>query len=333
MAIINSNARVIELLKNANDYLSGEAIAQSLNISRAAVWKKIETLRSQGFSIDAKPKLGYRISALPDKLFPLEIKDGLDTDIFGQHLFYYSTISSTNLVAKQLASESVAEGSVVIAEEQTKGRGRLDRKWISPAGKNILMSVIFYPKLPPSQVFSLTMMTSLAIVKAIEITAALSPMIKWPNDIYLHGKKTGGILTEFNAQQDMVNFVIAGIGLNINFDPFNYPEIKDIGTSLSRESGKKISRIKLLQSILKEIEKGYNLINEGKFNHIYKEWNRYSLVTGKPVRITSFNLVEDGIAESVDENGALIFRNKYGKTKKIVCGDVSLRLRIEKQIT
>jgi len=328
MSAIKSNDSVIELLKNANGYLSGEAIAQRLSISRAAVWKKIEKLRAQGFSIEAQPKLGYRILSLPDKLLPLEIKDGLDTAVFGQRLFYYSTISSTNLIAKQLASEGAAEGSVVIAEEQTKGRGRLDREWISPAGKNILMSVVFYPKLPPSHVFSLTMMTSLAIVKAIETTVAVFPMIKWPNDIYLHGKKIGGILTEFNAQQDMVNFVIAGIGLNVNFDLFNYPEIKDIGTSLLKESGKEISRIKLLQSILKEIEKGYRLINDGKFDRIYNQWNRYSLVTGKPVRIISFNSVEDGIAESVDETGALVLRDKHGNVKKIVCGDVSLRLNL-----
>jgi BirA family biotin operon repressor/biotin-[acetyl-CoA-carboxylase] ligase len=326
MPTINSNDRVLKLLKRANGYLSGEAIAQHLNISRSAVWKKIEKLRAQGFFIDAQPKLGYCIRALPDKLLPLEIKDGLDTTVFGQQVFYYSTISSTNFIAKQLASEGAAEGSVVIAEEQTKGRGRLDRHWISPAGKNILMSVIFYPKLLPSQVFCLTMMTSLAIIKAIETTVALSPMIKWPNDIYLNGKKTGGILTEFNAQQDRVNFVITGIGLNVNFDPFNYPDIRDIGTSLSKESGKEISRIKLLQFILKEIEKGYTLINDGKFDLIYNQWKPYSLVTGKPVRITSFNSVEDGIAESVDENGALVLRDKYGNVKKIVCGDVSLRL-------
>ncbi len=326
MSTINSNDRVLKLLKHTNGYLSGEAIAQHLNISRSAVWKKIEKLRAQGFSIDAQPKLGYCIRALTDKLLPLEIKDGLDTTVFGQHVFYYSTISSTNFIAKKMALESAAEGSVVIAEEQTKGRGRLDRQWISPAGKNILMSVIFYPKLLPSQVFCLTMMTSLAIVKAIETTVALSSMIKWPNDIYLNGKKTGGILTEFNAQQDRVNFVIAGIGLNVNFDPFNYHDIREISTSLSKESGKEISRIKLLQSILKEIEKGYTLINDGKFDHIYNEWKQYSLVTGKPVRITSFNSVEDGIAESVDENGALVLRDKYGNVKKIVCGDVSLRL-------
>jgi BirA family biotin operon repressor/biotin-[acetyl-CoA-carboxylase] ligase len=170
------------------------------------------------------------------------------------------------------------------------------------------------------------MLTSLAIVKAIKNTTALNPQIKWPNDIYVGDKKIGGILTEFNADQDRVDFVVVGVGLNVNFDPSIYPEIKDTATSLKEVLGKDVSRIELLQSILREIEEGCNSLEEGRASQIRNEWSTYSLITGKPVRITSFGTIEEGIAESVDKDGCLVLRDGEGKRKRILSGDVSLRL-------
>ena len=327
MAERSRDEEVLRLLKEARGHLSGERIARQLNISRTAVWKQIRKLRKEGFCIDAQPRLGYCLVMLPDKLMPMEIKDGLNTSFVGKKIFYYKKTESTNLIAKGLAMDGAEEGTLVIAEEQTKGRGRLDRDWLSPANENILMSLIFRPKVRASKVFSLTMLTSLAIVKAIESTTTLAPKIKWPNDIYIGNMKVGGILTEFNAEQDRVNFVIIGIGLNVNVDTSIFPQIKDTSMSLKGALGKEVSRIRLLRSILQEIEEGYNYLKDDKVFLVRNEWDTYSLIKGKPVRITSSDVIEDGVAESVDEDGCLILRDCSGRRRRIVCGDVSLRIK------
>ena len=318
------NDAVLQLLKKTDGYISGENIAKKLDISRAGVWKHVKKLKKDGFSIKSSPGKGYSFLSSPDKLIPAEIKDGLATSAMGQNIYYYEETESTNLIAKKLAMEGAPDGSIVVAEEQTKGRGRLSREWISPACENILISLILFPKIQPPQVFSATMLASLAIIKGIEQNTGLKAMIKWPNDIYINWKKTAGILTEFNAQQDMVSYVVIGIGINVNFDPAPYPEINDISTSLFKELGKKVSRVNLLQSILEEMEKGYLLINQGNFSEIHNQWNRYSLVKNMPVEIRSFDSVEKGVAESVNIDGSLNLRDQQGKIKKIVCGDLSL---------
>jgi len=324
---MSSMEEILRLLKGADGYISGERIARELGVSRAAVWKHIAILRKEGFSIHSQPKLGYSLTFSPDKLMPSEVRDGLDTSVIGNEVLYFPETESTNLIAKKLATNGAREGTIVIAEAQTRGRGRLDRNWLAPPKKNILMSVIFRPQILPSRVFSLTEITSLAIVKAIKETATLPALIKWPNDIYIGTKKAGGILTEFSAEQDRVNFVIVGVGLNVNFDPSLYPEIKDTATSLSVALGKKVHRIKLLQSILKQIEMGYNCLKRGNGFQIHNEWKTYSLITGKPVRIISSGTVEEGIAEAVDGDGCLTLRCENGKRKRILSGDVSLRFK------
>ena len=324
---MSSMEKIVRLLKGADGYISGERIARELGVSRATVWKQISVLREKGFSIHSQPKLGYSLTFSPDRLMPSEVRDGLDTSVIGNEVIYFPETESTNLIAKNMATDGAREGTIVIAEAQTRGRGRLDRNWLAPPNKNILMSVIFRPRIPPSRVFSLTEITSLAIVKAIKETATLPALIKWPNDIYIGGKKAGGILTEFSAEQDRVNFVIVGMGLNVNFDPSLYQEIKDTATSVSKALGKKVHRIKLLQSILIEIEKGYNLLKKGNGFQIHNEWKTYSLITGKPVRIISSGTVEEGIAEAVDGDGCLTLRCENGKRKRILSGDVSLRFK------
>ncbi len=323
----SSPKSVLQLLKGADIRLSGEKIALDLSISRAAVWKRIEKLRAEGFKIDAQPRSGYRLVESSDALIPEEIESGLEPQsMFAGNIIYRKRIESTNLTAKKMAVDGVPEGTLVVAEEQTMGRGRLNREWLSAPGKNLLFSIIFRPQIVLAQLFSLTMLTSLSIVKAIKKITGLSAMIKWPNDIYINKLKAGGILTEFNGEQDCIYFVVAGVGLNVNFAPSLSQDLQNEATSLAEELGAKVSRVNLLCAILKEIEKSYCLIQTDKIYQIHKEWNRYSLITGKPVRITSFNSTEDGVAESVDADGCLIFRDINGKRKKIVCGDVSLRV-------
>jgi BirA family transcriptional regulator, biotin operon repressor / biotin---[acetyl-CoA-carboxylase] ligase len=263
----------------------------------------------------------------PEKINPAEIRNGLKNVSIGQEIVFFRKTESTNKEAKKLADNGAGEGMLIVAEEQSKGRGRLNRSWISSPYENILMSLVLRPALPPSKIFPLTMITSIAIVKAIEKTTGLKTKIKWPNDIYYNNKKLAGILTELNANRNKINYAIVGIGLNVNFDPDKYPEIKEIATSLCEETGKTISRNKLLQTILIEIEEEYNLLKKGKINGIRKEWNKYSLVTGKPVIVFSEGYSEEGIAESIAEDGSLILMKSDGEKKNILCGDVSLRLK------
>ncbi|MDY6853309.1 MAG: biotin--[acetyl-CoA-carboxylase] ligase [Thermodesulfobacteriota bacterium] len=327
MEPVNRGEEVLILLKDTDGFISGEKIASELKISRTAVWKQISRLRKEGFQIEAHPRLGYSLVFSPDRLLPSEIRNGIKASLIGSEISYYEKIESTNAIAKNLAMNGAEEGTLVIAEEQTKGRGRLNRDWLSPAYSNILMSLIFRPNLQAAKAFSMIMLTSVAIVRAIQGTTSLVAQIKWPNDIYLHNKKLGGILTEFNAEQDRVNFIVVGVGLNVNFDPCLYPEIKDTATSLKKVLGKEVKRAVLLRSILEEIERGYSAFNKGCISQIRCEWDNHSLVTGKHVRIHSLDNVEEGVAESIDDDGYLILRDINGNTKRILSGDVSLRVR------
>lgn len=270
----------------------------------------------------------YRDSAY-DRLTPKLLAIGLETERFGRVLKYFEVTDSTNLVAMKEAAAGAPEGTCVVAEEQTGGRGRLGRSWASPAYKNILLSVIFRPQVKPGEMFLLTAISSIAVVRAIEQVTSLDAMIKWPNDIYINNKKVCGILTESEASADGIHFVVVGIGLNVNFNPEQYPEIYDIATSLKQETGTKVSRIALIQEILMEMEHGSYKLGEGKTTDIIGEWSRYSLILGKSVEIISFDNKEYGIAEKIEDDGTLILKKDDGTRKKIVFGDVSLRMHLE----
>jgi len=261
-----------------------------------------------------------------DRISPSKITDGLHPLSFIREVLYYQKTESTNVIAKNLATEGTEEGTVIITDEQLKGRGRLDRTWLSPSGKNILMSVIFRPELEVSKVFSLTMLASLAVAKAVKKTTGLDVHIKWPNDIYRKNKKIGGILTEFNADHGNVTFVIVGIGLNVNCNPLLYPEIKDSATSISVSLGRKVSRVKLVQSILGHIDETYRMLKNGKRREIYKEWIGYSLVIGRRVTIISSEVIDEGVVDCIHEDGRLVLKRDNGETIEVLNGDVSLRL-------
>ena len=261
-----------------------------------------------------------------DTLTPLEIKNGLNTSYIGQEIVYYEKTVSTNIIAAEYAAGGSPEGTLVIAEEQTGGKGRMGRNWLSPAFKNILMSIIFRPDLKASEVFNLTVLSSVAVVRGIKKVTGINTLIKWPNDIYIHKKKACGILTEINGGDKIIKFAVVGIGLNVNFNPSLIPEISEIATSVSDEKGEEVSRVKLLQSILEFIEEYYDLLKQGKGEQIREEWESYSLVIGKNVSIISFDKTLEGRVESFSEDGSLILVDKKGKRKKILTGDVSLKL-------
>ena len=255
-----------------------------------------------------------------DSLSLASISKGLKTRFVGQRVIHYPSLTSTMEVAKREAQQGAAEGTVVIADEQTAGKGRLERVWLSPRG-NIAMSIILYPSL--SYLPSLIMLASLAVVRSIEAATGLKSQIKWPNDVLINGRKVCGILIESDVQGNTVNYSIIGIGINVNIRLADFPEILPIATSLSHELGRDVSRLSVIRYLLVEIEKLYLTLSTG--GSVYQEW-RDSLVTvGRRVRVTTGQAIYEGVAESVAADGSLLLRGSDGSLTKIVAGDVTLR--------
>ena len=232
--------QILKFLKESEGYVSGEEISRRCGMSRAAIWKYMQELRQEGFDVVAVPHLGYKLVATPDKLLPSEIQHGLRTQYLGKKIIYEDTVPSTMDVAFRLGMEGAVEGTLVCAEGQTKGKGRLGRQWSSPKGKGIYMSVILRPSLPPTEVAQLTLLAAVAVCEAIRRVSGVAARIKWPNDILVENRKLAGILTELSAETDRVRFVVIGIGINVNTSLSVLPPQ---ATSLKEEAQKKISRV------------------------------------------------------------------------------------------
>ena len=314
------------LLDSYGNYVPGGVLADTSGVSRAGVWKHIASLRAQGFRIQASIKKGYCLGSIPDRLFPSLVSAGLETQVIGREVHYFHSLDSTNRVAKEYALSGVSDGAVVVAEKQTKGKGRLNRTWISSAYSNILCSIIFYPTLKTSSVFRVTMLASVALARALARTCGVDAKIKWPNDVYINGKKSCGILTEFLADHDRIIYVVVGIGINVNFDVTRYPELKDSATSLKMECGEKISRLTIFKALLEEIDFLYQDIGKSGGTQLRKEWDRYSMVMNQQVKIISGNDVLCGVAKGINDDGHLILIDHRGRKKEILCGDLSLRM-------
>ncbi len=311
--------KIIHFLKHAQGYLSGEEISRTLDMSRAAVWKYIQELRKEGYDIEAVPHLGYKLLSAPDKLLSHEVHSGLKTKRIGCQFFYHESLASTMDEAFKLGMEGAPEGTVVCAEMQTKGRGRLGRGWISPKYKGIYCSIILRPKLSPSDLSKLTLLSAVAVAEAVEGVAHIQPTIKWPNDILVKGKKLAGILTELRAEVDQMKFVVVGIGLNVNNVSSH---LIDGATSLKNETGSSFSRVQLLQEILRAFERWYIRCEGGDFEDVLFAWKHRSSTLGKRVRVTDPASITEGIAVDLDHDGGLLVRQDSGVVIKKLSGDV-----------
>jgi BirA family biotin operon repressor/biotin-[acetyl-CoA-carboxylase] ligase len=247
------------------------------------------------------------------------IKSRLNTKFVGQQLYYYHRVATTMEAAKEMAKKGTAEGTAIIADTQTAGRGRLGRTWLSPEG-SLAMSLILKPSL--DNLPQLVMIASLAVVRTIKKVAGLEAQIKWPNDILLKGKKVCGMLIENEVKGDKVNFAIIGIGINVNFDPLAFPEISDIATSLSHELGGEVSKVELAIALLSELEQLYLEAQAGA--PIYKEWQENMEMLGRWIQVKTGETIEQGKAETVTQNGNLTLRRADGSLAEIVAGDVTV---------
>lgn len=313
-----------ELLNNKDNFISGQRLSKELNVSRTAVWKHINALREDGYIIDSVSNKGYRLAEGQDLILADEIKDMLKTEFVGQEIIFMQEVDSTNDYAKRIAL-SAREGTTVIAEKQTGGKGRMGRRWVSPPGTGIWMTLILKPKLHPSKVYQITQAIAVAVSEALWETCGLKAGIKWPNDIIVNGKKICGILTEMSAEPDLVYYIVVGIGINVNTGLEDIPdEIKDKASSLKVELGKNISRKELLVRVAEHIEEVYRrFVSEG-FGAIVYDCNRLSVVLDREVEVTSTSRTYRGKALKIREDGVLLIETEHG-IEEILSGDVSVR--------
>ncbi|HHV28993.1 biotin--[acetyl-CoA-carboxylase] ligase [Acetivibrio mesophilus] len=325
---------ILRKLKDSKgEFVSGEELSSGLGVSRTAVWKCINELKKEGYVIDSSSKKGYKLSYVPDIINPWEIKEGLDTETIGKSVHCFSEVDSTNNYAKTLAQKGCDDGTVVLAERQTQGRGRLGRSWDSTDKKGIWMSIVLRPAVGLEDVQIITLAASVAVASALKKAMDVNAGIKWPNDIVLDGKKVCGILTEMSMEMERVNYLVLGIGMNFSQQESEFPkEIRDRATSLGiylkEKHGLDISgfrRSHLVKTILSELEEVYDTIKEGKVGVIIEEWKKYSVTLGKEVLINYKEEQYIGTAQDIDQNGRLIVRLSDGTVREVLSGEVSVR--------
>jgi BirA family transcriptional regulator, biotin operon repressor / biotin---[acetyl-CoA-carboxylase] ligase len=319
--------RIISLLKENNkDYVSGELISKQLGISRAAIWKYINLLKEEGYKIESSSRKGYKISSCPDILSSPEIIPLLNTKSIGLNIIHFDTINSTNIKAKELASSDEFDGTIVVSEEQTSGKGRLGRTWISPKSKGIWMSIILKPPIDPINASRVTLVAAAAVFNAMQ-DLQIPALIKWPNDIVLNNKKVCGILTEMSAELNRIHYLVIGIGINVNTYADEFPEeIKDIATSIKAETNNHIDRKTLLAGIINHFEPLYNeLINFNNISESIDICRKNSIFLGKKVKIIKSGKEYTVKALDINHEGQLIVEHEDGTEETIFSGEVSMR--------
>jgi BirA family biotin operon repressor/biotin-[acetyl-CoA-carboxylase] ligase len=321
----SSKNQLLRYLKETNgEWISGESLSKQLGVSRSAVWKQISKLKEEGYSIKSSPKKGYLFLKASELLLPNEILEGLETQRLGKgEIFYSKEIDSTNRKARDLADDGAPEGSLVLSEAQTKGRGRKGRTWFSPPEGGIYISLILRPTISPAEAPKFTLLTAVAIAEALISMTSLNIQIKWPNDILVDGKKMAGILTEMNSEMDEVNYIVVGLGLNVNTPKFP-DEIQGIATSVLIETGKVFPRAKLIQEYLARYEAYYDIYKKIGFDSIIDRWKDLSEIIGKKVEVEVIGNQFVGEALDIDSDGALILKDDQGDEHRIISGDITL---------
>jgi len=318
--------KVLKFLKIHNtEYLSGQDLSDVLRISRVAVWKQIKKIQMLGYTVESKQKEGYKLTKNSDLLLPWEIISGLETKVLGQQAYYFDSIDSTQSQAMKMVNESKKEGTIIIAEKQTGGRGRSGRQWISPKG-GIWFSIILHPKFDISNTTLFPIASSLALSIAIQKTCKISTELKWPNDLTIKGKKLAGMLIDASFESNKIENLVLGVGINFNV---NVKEIEKVlkktpnfyGVSSLNDQKNKTSQIELIQSFLLELEKVYEELNNNQIKKIITEWTKRSSTIGKKVEMNTLNGKISGKAIKIDEDGGLIIKDK-NKTNKVFAGDI-----------
>lgn len=315
---------ILTLLNQAEDgFVSGARISRELGISRTAVWKHIHSLRRAGYYIEAIRSRGYQLVQAPDTLVPEAISAGLGCRVIGAKVCCLDVTASTNLQACRFGDDGEPEGMVVIAEEQSCGKGRMGRRWESPAGVNLYASILLRPGIPPFDAPQLTFLSAVAVCRAIISVTGLQATVKWPNDVLLNGKKIAGLLNEMSAETDRVNYVVLGIGVNLNMRADQFPQdLRYPATSLAIACGQPVSRLDFTRNLLQQIDALYQKFLKLGSAPVLEAWEQLCDMTGKAVQVDSHDLQIKGVMTGLAEDGALLVRSAAGKMERVYAGDV-----------
>ncbi len=320
---MSSRAEIADALARSGGFVSGHALAENLGISRSAVWKHVTALRRAGYRIEGSRARGYRLIAAPQALTESAIRSYVQDSRLGIDITVLASTGSTNDDAAARARVGAPEGTVVIAERQSAGRGRLGRTWISPAGLNLALSCVLRPSVPPALAPRLSLVAALAVACALE-ELGFEPGIKWPNDVFLEGRKVCGILTEIEAEADSVRFVVVGIGLNVNGDTQDFPpELRGSATSLRMVSGRTWDRARVAGILLRALGEWYERFLTGPFAAVTADWNRRSILSGRTVRVDAPGGALEGRCRGIDTDGALLLDDGR-EVRRVIAGDASV---------
>ena len=314
------------LADGGEDFTSGEALSSKLGLSRTAVWKHVEALRGKGYRIEAVPARGYRLVEVPDRLTQLELSPLLSTHDLGRAIHFHESVGSTNELAFRMAHDGAEHGEVVVAEQQTAGKGRRGRAWISPPGLNLYFSAILRPELPPQRAPELTLVAAVALTEVLR-ESGVDASIKWPNDVQIDGLKVAGILTELSAEPERVHFVVLGVGVNLNAQAEHFPEeLRSTATSLALVRGQRVPRALFAAALWNRLEEWLDLHLETGFGAVRQRWKELSSTLGQDVLVRTERQEFRGLAEDIDTAGALLVRTEDGSVERVLAGDVE-RLR------
>lgn len=317
--------KILKLLRESEGFISGQDMCDRLGISRTAVWKYMNQLKKEGYEIEAVSNRGYRLVSLPDIITEQEVASQLKTKTFGRELYCLLEVDSTNNYIKKIAENGAGHGALAIAESQTGGKGRRGRGWASPKGSGIFMSYLLRPQIPPQSASMLTLVAGLSVSQALGAVSGLSAGIKWPNDIVVNSHKICGILTEMSADPDMINYVVVGIGINVNTKEFP-ADIADVATSLRQETGRSYNRSGVVAEVCKRFEENYEVFcAKGDMTELIEEYNRHLVNVKREVRISEPLGEYTGIAKGIDTEGRLLVELADGSVKAVFAGEVSVR--------
>lgn len=316
--------KVLNLLRNNDEYISGEYISEVLGVSRNSVWKHINNLKKDGYIIDAIRNKGYKVIKTPDNIDFNSVSEFLNTKRLGRNYFYYKELDSTNIKAKEIAQNNDSNFSVVTSEIQTKGTGRFNRVWQSPKG-GIWTSLILKPNIAPNQANKITLIAAASVFKVLS-ELNIPCKIKWPNDVYINNKKFCGILTLMNCDMDTINHIIVGVGMNINISRENFTSDLNTATSLLIEKNIEYNRSKILASFLNNFENFYDtFINKNDLSEVISICRDNSLLIDMTANLITPRNTESVTCLGIDDEGELIIKDSFGNIKKVISGEITFK--------
>ena len=318
---------LLKILRGSDDYVSGQQLCDQFGVSRTAIWKAIGQLREEGYDIEAVKNRGYRLGSgeVPDLLTSSEIVSRLHTEQIGKNCIFLETVDSTNNYAKRIAEQGAETGTLVVAEEQTGGKGRRGRSWETPKGANIAMTILLKPQIRPEHASRLTLLMAMAVVRGIRKVTGLDAGIKWPNDVVVDGHKVCGILTEMSTEMDYINYVVIGTGINVNQTEFP-EEIRETAGSLKRAAGHSIARAELAAAIMEELENLYGIfLKTEDLSALKEEYNKNCVTCGHEIRVMEPGHEYTGTTDGINDSGELVVKKMDGENVCVYAGEVSVR--------